>query len=219
VSDQQIDRTLRERWTALAGPGNAACGQDLVARYREPHRRYHTTEHLAFMLDVIDLLADEAADDAAVRYAAWFHDAVYEIEAGSGSAAACVSNEERSARLAEAALPELGVADELVAEVGRLVRLTAGHDPAAGDRNGAVLCDADLAVLGGSPEQYRRYREQVREEYQQIPDELYRPGRAAILRGLLALPELYRTERARKQFGTAAMANLAAEIAALESVS
>jgi predicted metal-dependent HD superfamily phosphohydrolase len=215
VSDQQFDRTLMGRWTALAGPRNASCGRDLVARYREPHRRYHTTEHLAAMLDVIDLLAAEAEDADAVRYAAWFHDAVYEIEAGGGAAG--TSNEERSAQLAEAALPAVGVADARIVEVGRLVRLTARHDPAAGDRNGAVLCDADLAVLGGSPEQYRRYREQVREEYRQVPDERYRPGRAAVLRRLLALPELYQTTCAQKRFGAAAVANLAAEIAALES--
>lgn len=215
MPDREIVQVLMERWTALAGPEQPGYGRYLIERYSEPHRRYHTTEHLTYMLDVIDLLADEAEDADAVRYAAWFHDAVYTIEAGGETAA--VSNEERSARFAEAVLRKSGVPDPLAAEAARLVRLTEGHDPAAGDRNGAVLCDADLAVLGGPPEQYRRYREQVREEYRQIPDEVYRPGRAAILRRLAALPRLYRTERARERFGAAAKANLAAEIAQLES--
>jgi predicted metal-dependent HD superfamily phosphohydrolase len=217
VTDQQIDRTLLERWTALTGkPPFGGLGRNLIVRYSEPHRRYHTTEHLVYVLDVIDLLADEAADADAVRYAAWFHDAVYEVESEWPEG---VSNEERSAGLGEAVLRKLGAADTLADEVGRLVRLTAEHDPAAGDRNGAVLCDADLAVLGGPPEQYRRYHEQVRQEYQQIPDEFYRAGRAAILRKLLGLPELYRTQRAKELFEAAAVANLAAEIAELESAS
>jgi len=32
---------------------------------------------------------------------------------------------------------------------GRLVLLTAGHAPEPGDRDGELLCDADLAVLAG----------------------------------------------------------------------
>ena len=45
-------------------------------------------------------------------------------------------------------LTGLAVPDALVGEVARLVRLTARHAPSADDRNGRVLCDADLAVLG-----------------------------------------------------------------------
>ena len=34
-----------------------------------------------------------------------------------------------------------------------------------GDANGAVLCDADLAVLASPPEAYAAYASAVREEY------------------------------------------------------
>src|SRR5690606_41538168 len=68
---------LMGRWRALAGPGNDALGRDLLRRWREPHRRYHTVEHLRAVLDAIDELAHHADDPAAVRFAAWFHDAVY----------------------------------------------------------------------------------------------------------------------------------------------
>src|SRR5690606_484364 len=33
---------LMGRWRDLAGPGNDALGRDLLRRWREPHRRYHT---------------------------------------------------------------------------------------------------------------------------------------------------------------------------------
>lgn len=100
---------LLDRWTKLAGPGAPAVGEALVRRYSEPHRRYHTVEHLAAMLAVIDDLAADAADLDAVRYAAFFHDAVYAMDGGD--------NEEASARLAETTLPAMGVAPETVAEV------------------------------------------------------------------------------------------------------
>lgn len=204
--------SLHDRWLVLAGitPESIHLGDDLVARWAEPHRRYHTLEHLTRVLDGIDEFGEYADDVAAVRFAAWFHDAVY--DGGEASA----DNEELSAQLAETSLPTLGVAEARVAEVARLVRLTKGHAVADGDRNGAVLCDADLAVLGGSATAYRNYAEAIRQEYAEVPDELFRPGRAAVLRGLLELPQLYRTPVAVKRYEAKARANLTAEIAELE---
>ncbi|MGH3379956.1 MAG: HD domain-containing protein, partial [Actinoallomurus sp.] len=63
-------------------PGPEAIGADLLRRYAEPHRRYHTTTHLAEVLDHVGELAGEAADADAVRLAAWFHDAVYDPARG-----------------------------------------------------------------------------------------------------------------------------------------
>lgn len=203
--------SLIDRWTALAGPDAAGLGRDLIDRWSEPHRRYHTVAHLERVLDGVDELAGEADDADAVRFAAWFHDAVY----GTGSGADSASNEELSARLAEAELPGIGLPADRVAEVGRLVRLTAGHEVASGDRNGAVLCDADLAVLGSSATDYADYARAIRAEYAAVPDELFRPGRAAILADLLKLPTLFRTATARGRYEAAARANLAAEIAEL----
>jgi predicted metal-dependent HD superfamily phosphohydrolase len=204
---------LLDRWHVLAGGGAVAdaLGRELVARWSEPHRRYHDPVHLARVLDGVDELAAEARDADAVRFAAWFHDAVYGVADGSP-----VSNEEASALLAQERLPALGIAAERVAEVARLVRLTEGHRTAPGDRDGEVLCDADLAVLGGGPEEYARYTAAIRAEYAEVPDELFRPGRAAVLRGLLELPRLFRTETARARYEARARANLAAEIGELE---
>jgi predicted metal-dependent HD superfamily phosphohydrolase len=204
--------SLHDRWLTLAGitPESIHLGDELVARWAEPHRRYHTLDHLVRVLDGVDEFGDYADDVAAVRYAAWFHDAVY--DGGEASA----DNEELSAQLAETDLPALGVPEARIAEVARLVRLTKGHAVADGDRNGAVLCDADLAVLGGDAAAYRAYTEAIRQEYAEFPDEVFRPGRAAVLRGLLDLPNLFRTPVAVERYEAKARANLTAEIAALE---
>jgi predicted metal-dependent HD superfamily phosphohydrolase len=102
-------------------------------------------------------------------------------------------------------------------ETARLVRLTQAHKFEPGDRNAAVLCDADLAILGASPERYRQYAQEVRREYAEIPDEAFRPGRAEILRSLLEEPTLFRTAAARERYEERARANLTAEIEALTS--
>ncbi|WP_040780546.1 HD domain-containing protein [Nocardia pneumoniae] len=202
-----VEEKVLARWIALAGEQAAAVGADLVRRYGEPHRRYHTVEHLAAMLAVIEDLADDADDLAAVRYAAFFHDAVYAVDRAD--------NEERSAELAETTLATLGAGPDMISEVGRLVRLTASHDPAAGDRNGNVLCDADLAILAADAPDYAAYSQAVRAEYRHVPDDLFRAGRAAVLRKLAEQPCLFRTPTARHRYESAARADLAAELSAL----
>ncbi|MFD6969933.1 hypothetical protein [Streptomyces sp. NPDC059979] len=205
---------LRARWratvTAAGGPADRDAepyADRLLTAWAEPQRRYHTTAHLADVLARIDVLAPHAADPAAVQLAAWFHDAVYRPDRSE--------NEERSAALAERALPELGISAARTAEVARLVRLTVTHDPAPGDTDGEVLCDADLAVLAGDPQAYAAYAAAVRAEYGFVPDEAFRTGRAAVLRRLLDLPRLFRTPYGTAHWEAPARANLAAELATL----
>jgi predicted metal-dependent HD superfamily phosphohydrolase len=212
-----LDAALRDRWrtTLIAaraggpGPDPLPYAENLLARWAEPQRRYHTTAHLVTVLDGIDTLAGHADDVHAVRLAAWFHDAVYRPDR--------TENEERSAALAERALPEAGVPEATVAEVARLVRLTVTHDPADGDRDGEVLCDADLAILAGGPREYGAYAAQVREEYGFVPDEAFREGRAAVLRQLLDLPRLFRTPYGAAEWETRARHNLTTELELLTS--
>ncbi|MEU1178172.1 hypothetical protein ABZ464_11050 [Streptomyces sp. NPDC005820] len=197
------------RAPAADGPDPASYADNLLTRWREPQRRYHTVEHLTAVLDHIDVLEEHADDPAAVRLAAWFHDAVYLPDRSE--------NEERSARLAERALPEAGVGAARTAEVARLVRLTVTHDPAGEDRDGQVLCDADLAILAAPPSAYAAYTAAVREEYHFVPNDAFRAGRAAILRQLLELPRLFRTPYGAERWEATARYNLRSELELLTS--
>lgn len=199
----EVDELL-ERWRGVTGSGADELGRDLLRRWSEPHRRYHTTDHLRAVLDAVDVLAHHAADTTAVRLAAWFHDAVYQGRPGEDEIA--------SARLAAATLPAAGVGEERVREVVRLVELTSSHDADRGDANGAVLCDADLSILGGEPAEYAAYASAVRAEYPHVSDQDFRRGRAEVLRRLLALDPLYRTPTAADRWAAAARRNLTAEL-------
>jgi predicted metal-dependent HD superfamily phosphohydrolase len=114
--------------------------------------------------------------------------------------------------LADSVLRAAGLDDALVSEVVRLVALTDGHDPAPGDRNGGVLCDADLAVLGGDPVVYAGYAAAVREEYARVPEEEFRRGRAAVLEALLARDPLFSTTTARDRWEDRARRNVETEL-------
>jgi predicted metal-dependent HD superfamily phosphohydrolase len=183
-----------------------AAGVALLARWSEPHRHYHGIQHLRAVLSVVDDDAATAADPNLVRLAAWWHDAVYDPRAGGDE------NERASAALAAAVLGDLRLPPAGVAEVVRLIELTAGHDPPPGDLNGAVLCDADLAVLARPTAEYDLYAAGVRREYAHMPEEAYRAGRAAVLSRLLSRRALY---RGHPEWEGPARANLRRELATL----
>lgn len=206
---------LLSRWTAVLlsarggtrEPDPVPYGENLLARWAEPQRRYHTVEHLRSVLNRVDELAPHTDDTLhldVVLLAVWFHDAVYRPDRSE--------NEERSANLAERALPEAGLSEAQTAEVARLVRLTASHDPEPGDTNGEALCDADLSVLAGSPEEYAHYAALVRQEFAFVPDETFNAGRADVLRQLLSLPQLFRTPYGREHWEHPARRNARTEL-------
>ena len=111
-----------------------------------------------------------------------------------------------------ASLPAAGIGPDETAEVVRLVLLTADHSPGPRDESGALLCDADLAVLGGTPAEYRSYVRDVRRDYAHVADADFAAGRTAVVRRLLALDPLYRTPAAREKWLDSAKRNLAAEL-------
>lgn len=196
-----MDDLLRQ-WTDLLDDETA--GRNLISRWSEPHRHYHDVEHLRTVLQAIDVLAAGAPDPYAVRLAAWFHDAVYTGHPGD--------DERASAELAASMLPPLGVEAGQVAEVVRLVELTATHEPAPTDANGAVLCDADLAVLGGDPDLYATYAAAVRKEYEHVPDEEFRIGRIAVLERFASRYPLFHTTTARERWEQTARRNIDTEL-------
>jgi predicted metal-dependent HD superfamily phosphohydrolase len=199
-----------DAWAALVGdsPTSRTEWAAVVGNWSEPHRRYHDLSHLAAVLGLVGRLADDATDPDAVRLAAWYHDVSYDPER--------IDNERVSADRARAGLRGL-VPDERIDEVERLVLLTAAHDAEPGDANGAVLCDADLAVLASPPEAYAAYASAVRAEYGHLSDDVFTEGRIAVLERLLALPRLYRLPAVADAWTPRARANLTAELNLLRS--
>ncbi|MBI5090691.1 MAG: phosphohydrolase [Actinobacteria bacterium] len=182
--------------------------EGLLARHREPHRRYHTATHVMWVCrHVGELLARHPVDDAgALLAAALFHDAVYDP--------ASSANELHSADLAARDLADVGWTDERCATVRRLVLCTAHHAAAADDE--AVLVDADLAILGAQAHEYLPYATAVRSEYAHLDDDTWRRGRAQVIERFLAQPHIYATSTMRDAREARARANLAAELSVLQ---
>lgn len=166
------------------------CGDDLIRRWSQPHRRYHTARHLT---EVLAALADigsvdrlQPRDLAVARMAAWFHDAVYDPSTPDG-------NEAASAKLAGAALARLGVDAAMVDLVAGLVRASADHAGMPDEPAARAFHDADLWILAAPTDRFDEYCEQVRSEYRHVPLAAFRIGRAEILTRLAASGRIYRT--------------------------
>lgn len=182
---------------------------DIVARHEEPRRRHHVFEHASEVVDHVLALHEQGDDWAPVVLAAWFHDIVYDPTAAPGT------NEGASAVVAQQHLAGLGATFTAVGQVCRLICLTATHRPRPGDRTGALLCDADLSILGAGEERYDAYVAATREEYGHVTEEQWRTGRRAVLRDFLDRPRIFSTAAGREQWESAARMNISRELAGL----
>jgi predicted metal-dependent HD superfamily phosphohydrolase len=193
VSPERLD-ALQQGWVRLVAaygvnPADAFPVFDVIAAaYSAPDRHYHTLEHVHEVFRVTARLGSITDDTGPLHLAIWFHDAVYDSRAKD--------NEARSADLAVTLLGPIGVPASVLDRVRQLVLATAHltADQPVGDRDAAILLDADLAILGASDERYRRYAADVRKEYAWVPEEDYEKARAAVLASFLARPRIYRHE-------------------------
>lgn len=193
-------------WALLGLPAPATLLSAIVSRWAEPHRRYHSLQHLRECLALFEEHRAQAVHPGEVAIALWFHDAIYDTRGHE--------NETQSAAWATQALTDAGAAEDVVARVQALIMATR-HDGAAATADARLIVDIDLAILGAAPTRFAEYEWQIRHEYAHVPEPLFRAKRAEILRGFLVRDPLFATPALAARFELAAKTNLAAAIMAL----
>ena len=194
-------------WQGLgAARADMALLQALVARYSEPHRKYHTLQHLDACLRHFSTLRADANHPDEIELALWFHDAVYEIRAPD--------NELKSADWAGSAVLAAGGSEAAAQRVHALVLVTR-HDSPPQTPDQEILLDVDLAILGAPPAVFGAYEAQVRAEYSMVPAPDFRSNRRRILQGFLARPRIFHTPGFNTRLEAQARANLQRSVAAL----
>lgn len=175
------------------------CGE-VIARYEEPHRRYHTRRHLDECFERLDELGHLPCRLREVEVAIWFHDSIYEPQRED--------NELRSAELAREAIVGAGVSEEVAQRVRNLVLCTRHTAPPVGI-DAEVLVDVDLSILGASPSRFDEYEEQIREEYAWVPETEFRQRRIEVLKGFLARDRIFHTQLFVARYEKRARINIA----------
>ena len=195
-------------WSTLGAQPDPALFARLLAAYAEPHRRYHTRQHLQECLDHLQPALGLAVHPGEVALALWFHDAVYALDRHD--------NEQQSADWAQQTVLAAGMAPVVAGRVHALI-LATRHAALPATPDEGLLVDIDLAILGAAPERFDDYERQVHEEYAAVPEALFRSRRQAILEGFLRRPTLFNTTFFRERLEAPARANLQRSIARLQA--
>jgi predicted metal-dependent HD superfamily phosphohydrolase len=199
----RVTTDLAEAFLALAmthggDRGTAeAWWREVESHYCEPHRRYHTLEHIRELLALLPHSCDE------VLAAVWFHDLIYDRRG---------ANEERSADVSHEALVDLRFPRDSVDRVTKMILATRDHDPGDLPEEASLFLDADLAILGSPRDRYRDYAHAIRFEYSWVPDDVFRAARDGVLRDFMARPRIYLTDVMRGRFEEQARENMAWEL-------
>ncbi len=188
--------------------------QDIVTRYGEPQRAYHTLNHIEQLLVQFENIKHHLAKPHIIALALYYHDVIYDPTR--------FDNELKSAEFAIDALgPYLST--KQCRQIHALIMMTANHQldtlvDSDKYNDAAYLLDMDLSMLGAPWPTYKQYAKAIRKEYTHVADDSYRDGRTAVLQGLLVHPKLYLTDHYYNQLETQARANIKRELTLLAAL-
>lgn len=193
--------------TAITPEQTLSLWQDIESHYREPHRHYHTLDHLKRMFAEFDLIAARLASPNLVAFAIFYHDIIYDPTRSD--------NEAKSAELMQSSLSDYLTKAQLD-RIKALILMTADHNlTAPDDLDAAYFLDLDLSILAAPWAEYQQYAKAVRLEYGHVAEADYRKGRTAVLQSLLAHPKLYLTQYFYDVLNQRAYLNIQSEIKTL----
>ena len=203
-TEEQIARA-RGRWDQLWHHFGVSAPTDgtfdeLVTAYGDGQRHYHTFDHVLDCLRILDRFEHLASRPHEIEAAIWFHDAVYDTKRED--------NEEVSADWAASTLRNCGASPDAVGRVRGMILATC-HGGESSSSDEALALDIDLSILGRDQDEFDRYREQIRREFDWVPAKAFQSGRAKVLTGFLDRDCIFRTDELRARYEEAARENLA----------
>ena len=164
--------------------------EEIKVRYSEPHRFYHTWDHIEYMFRIARDNGVLINPDSPLWFAIVYHDIIYDPK--------CYNNEERSGQLAVDRNQDWKMNFE---HVRNLILVTKTHlinNELVEKDIQATLIDLDLAILGDTPEVYQDYVIKVQKEYAHATGEEWREGRSKWIRSMLKKDSIFYTEWGRK---------------------
>lgn len=199
---------------------------DLIKHaYTEPHRHYHTLEHLAFMFDQFDQHKKNIKHQFEVELAIWFHDFVYNTDMPDYG-----SNERNSVKamfdhLTHYADDWFGISkldDDGISVMNRMILAaefilsTKGHvvkapsvmaDDQARNSNEYFL-DIDLGILGTDTSTCDVFDDKIRKEFIQHSEDDFKRGRIQAMNEFEKRPQVFLTNYFHDKYELQARENL-----------
>ena len=182
--------------------------RELKKRYSEPHRFYHTPNHISHCLREFDLAAELMDNADAVEMGLWFHDVIYDPRASN--------NELKSAELFQLRADD-HMDPRFRQRVYDLILITI-HPEQPRNRDQEFMVDIDLSSFGLPWSAFRHDSNAVRNEYVHMSDKQFYPAQIRFLRSLLARPSFFFTEFFRDRYEETAKSNITRHIDELNAL-
>lgn len=179
---------------------------EIFTKYSEPKRHYHTISHLEAVIAELKEVKDHILDWDTTLFAVFYHDSIYKASSST--------NEADSAKLAMQRLSAISYPADKIAKCANMILATKQHE-LSDDLDTNYLLDADLAILGKSPDDYQKYSDQIRQEYTIYADFIYNSGRKKALQHFLQIESIYKTEYFLKKYENKSKINICNELEGL----
>jgi predicted metal-dependent HD superfamily phosphohydrolase len=176
---------------------------EIETTYSHPKRHYHTLHHLEHLLDELSSVKERIQDWNTVLFSVFYHDIVYNPLRRD--------NEERSVVITENRLQSIDVPANIIEACKKQIMCTKTHEPCK-DNDSDFFTDADLSILGQSENIYKEYASAVRKEYALYADNLYYPGRKAVLNHFLGMDKIFKTDWFFNKYEKQARQNMQQEL-------
>jgi predicted metal-dependent HD superfamily phosphohydrolase len=184
-----------------------ALWKEIKTVYEEDHRQFHNLYHLEQIITALFPVKSQVEDWDTLLFAVFYHDFVYDVV----QYVTDNNNEDKSADKAEEVLKKLNYPAEKIERCRQHILATKKHELSS-DADTNFLTDADLSILGQTPDEYEAYQKNIRKEYFIYPDPIYHAGRQKVLRQFLHMKRLYKTDAFYQQYEELAKENLQREL-------
>lgn len=143
----------------------------LLNAYTEPHRHYHTVQHIIECLDHFQEIKANLNSPLLVELAIWFHDVVYDPLAKDNE----LQSAEKMKAFFSNFLPECAID-----QIFKWILASQKHESSK-DSDLSYFLDIDLAILGSNEKRFLEYEKQIGDEYIAVKKEVYVLKRAKVL--------------------------------------
>jgi predicted metal-dependent HD superfamily phosphohydrolase len=195
---------FRSLWLRQQQPGLAddsqVVFQQLRDAYNEPHRVYHSLEHIENCLKIFDKVSELLDNPDAVELAIWFHDVIYNV--GNSD------NEQLSANLCMTLTDGL-FTNEFRDRVYRHIMATCHDCSEITNEDTKLMVDIDLSSFGLPWADFFIDSKKVRAEMTHLSDTEYNQKQTSFQLSLLNKPFFYYSDYFHEYYEAQARRNLA----------
>lgn len=181
--------------------------EDIIKTYNKPERGYHGIKHISDMLRSFNKYTSESKESTLIKNPDEFRFAILMHDYVNGE----TDDVEQSACKAKDFLHRISPFYD-TSYVEKLIMATDYSKTQKLDFEQKLMQDIDIEILGKPFEEYKKYSENIRQQYIDYPDKVFNPARIDILKRFADKNNIYNTQYYKDRYEVQARQNIEQEI-------